>query len=210
MNSRLGRAVATVALCLAVAVALTGCAGSGGYYIKQRLPQDMAQVRKPAPGKSMVVFIRPGSYAYAIGINVFDGTKVVGHCRSNSYFQYECSPGKHIFGGAKENFAFVEADLLPDRIYYVKVAPSMGWWSSRVNMWPLYPGCPGGVWEDLPRWLARVAEVTLAPEMEAWERDNRDDIVQKYNAYYEPWSKMPDRNKLLPDHGLEEPIQPQE
>jgi hypothetical protein len=156
----------------------------------------------------MVVFIRPGSFGRAIGINVFDGTKVVGHCRSNSYCQYECSPGKHIFAGAKENFAFVEADLLPDRIYYIKTAASMGWWSARVNMWPLYPGCEGNVWDELPGWLANVSETELTPEMEVWERENREDIIGKYNEYYEPWSKMPERKRLLPEHGVTEPIQP--
>jgi hypothetical protein len=169
----------------------------------------MAQVEKPAPGMSKVVFIRPGILGSAIGINIFDGTKLVGHCRSNSYFQYECSSGKHIFAAAKENFSFVEADLLPDRIYYIKLGTAMGMWSARVNLWPLYPGCAGGVWNELPQWLANVTEVEMKPAAAEWEKDSYGAVIEKYNAYYEEWSKRPDRLKLLPEHGLAEPIQPQ-
>ncbi len=195
-------------LVLALASCLAACGGPARY-VERSVPGGLAQVEMPAPGMSRVVFIRPGSFGFAIGINVFDGTKVVGHCRSNSYFQYDCSPGKHVFAAGKENFTFLEAELLPDRIYYIKVSPSMGMWTARTNLRSLYPGCKGAAWEDLPRWLANVTVTSLTPEMEKWEQENRQQILEKYNSWYEPWLKDPDRRKVLPQYGQGGPIKPQ-
>jgi len=186
-----------------------GCAGSGEpLYYERSLPGGLAQVHKPSPGRSMVVFIRPGIYGGNIGINVLDGRKIIAQCRPNSYGQYECDPGKHVFAAIHENVAFVEADLLPDRIYYAKVSVNMGWWSARANLWPLYPGCEGNAWQDLPKWLANVSEVTLGPGMGEWEAENRESLDKKYNAFYGPWSAMANHKELRPEHGLTEPIPP--
>ena len=90
--------------------------------------------------KSFAVLIRPSSYSGTIGLNVFDGEKIIGHCYGQTYFYYECEPGVHIFASALENNAFMKATLLPGRIYYVRIAPLFGMAQLRTLIFPVYPG----------------------------------------------------------------------
>ena len=71
----------------------------------------------PAPGKSKVVFVRPGQFmGDGVVFGVHDGDRLIGVVPGSSYFVYDCEPGRHLFSSSMEDIAILEADLLADRI----------------------------------------------------------------------------------------------
>src|ERR1041384_4763146 len=105
-----------------------------------RAQKTVLDVKMPAPGKSKVVFVRPdweGMWHYTF--TVHDGERLIGNATEASFFEYECDPGDRLFSTSMENIAFLEANLLPDRIYYVKVLPAMGWATPKIHLVSLHP-----------------------------------------------------------------------
>ena len=73
---------------------------------------------RPSEGKALVNYVRPSRYRYEEKANVWDGAKLIGMSFGRQCFQYECEPGKHLFIAWLQYKSPVEADLLPNRIYY--------------------------------------------------------------------------------------------
>jgi len=86
--------------------------------------------------------VHPDTINDAIGLGaralrhfaVHDGERLIGRSSSATYFIYECDPGQRVFSFSFGNLDILNADLLPDRIYYVKVmAVAQAWgpaWSA--------------------------------------------------------------------------------
>jgi hypothetical protein len=53
---------------------------------------------------------------------------------------HECDPGKHEFASISEGGALLDAELLPDKIYYVQVAIHMGFGRARNHFEVVRPG----------------------------------------------------------------------
>ena len=163
------------------------------------------KIAMPAPGKAKVIFVRPGQFAgAAITFDVHDEDRLIGILPEGSFFEYECEPGRHIFSTSMENLTYLEADLLPDRIYYAKVSASMGAWIARVNMYSLHPGCAGDLWPKLPRILRSARQTTVTPT--AVEHDtkgaaNYSERLAKYRAQPQAKGEI-----ILPEHGQTSPI----
>ncbi|MFM2295784.1 MAG: hypothetical protein RLZZ350_2197, partial [Verrucomicrobiota bacterium] len=103
---------------LLLSIALfTGCNTTG-----MNGKRDATQVSLPTPGKAKVVFARFGNFGGGITFNVHDGSSLIGVLPGNSFFTYECEPGVHQFSSSMEDVAMLDANLLPDRIYYAKVS----------------------------------------------------------------------------------------
>ena len=100
--------------------------------------QSALVIQMPAPGKSKVVFIRPReNKRYELTYSVHDDDRLIGELASGYFFQFECEPGYHWFSTSMEDVAMLEATLLPDRIYYVRVSAAMGWVVPQVDMYSL-------------------------------------------------------------------------
>jgi len=105
---------------------------------------------KPSEGKALVNFLRPASVGGAVSITIWDGDKLIGVPRGKQTFQYECDPGQHLFISWAEFKSPVEAELLPDRVYYIVLRVSPGFWRLRLHQVPVHPGHP--LWEDALNW----------------------------------------------------------
>ena len=164
---------------------------------------EAMQIQMPAPGKSKVVFIRPGTLGSMLPFYVHDDDKLIGVLKANSYFVYECDPGNHLFSTSMEGVAMLDASLLPDRIYYAKVSAAMGVFVAEVNMYSLHPGCAGDLWRKLPTILPHLHE-TVASERGSLGSTNYIKRVQIYHKY----EYLPDqhREQILPEHGQLKPI----
>src|SRR6266576_4591731 len=118
----------------------------------------------PPPGKSKVVFIRPNPLYRDFSFDVHDQERLIGVLPYHSFFEYECNSGPHRFSATIENdLKVMEANLLPGRIYYVKIAARYGVFSPGVNMYSLYPGCVGDLWPQMPTILAELKETIVSP-----------------------------------------------
>lgn len=91
----------------------------------------------PPEGKSLVYFIRSSGTGALVNFKYFDGEKYLGKFSGKNYFIYECDPGEHVFWVASENRDFIEADLLPDRVYFIEARPTVGAFKSAVKLFPL-------------------------------------------------------------------------
>jgi hypothetical protein len=179
---------------------LAGCVTSNSNLVSEKLNPDFSL---PTPGHSKVIFMRPGHMAYAVHFGIHDGDTLIGRSSTSEYFAYECIPGHHLFSTSMDNLVYLDADLLPDRIYYVKVEAVMGWWIAAVKMTPLYPGCKEMKWEKLPHIAASLEQTTITDEQIAHDRKGIAGYLERLKSYQ-------DRKKgggtILPEYGQASPL----
>jgi hypothetical protein len=180
----------------------TGCASSYTRGRNSGLGLELA-----APGKSKVVFVRPGQFmGDGVDFNVHDGDRLIGVVPGSSYFVYDCEPGHHLFSASMEDIAIMEADLLADRIYYAKVSSQLGVWISRVNMYSLHPHCAGDLWPQLPKILADVKETIVTPAAVADDQRGAANYMKRLEKHLSEHQGNPNREQILPEHGQPQPI----
>ena len=174
---------------------VNGCASTGGSS-SLNLGPDFAM--PSSPGKSKVIFIRPGHFAYAVHYWVHDGKQLIGESSSSEYFAYECDPGHHVFSTSMDNLSFLDADLLPDRIYYVRVQAVMGMWIAGVKMSALYPGCPDINWRQMPKIVSKLEKTTINSNDMERDAKNIEGYMKRLKEYQD---KSRDGGKILPEYG---------
>jgi len=187
---------------LLVSMLVSGCAST-----TVTDPGKRADLWMPPPGKSKVIFIRPGKFTGLIGyinFGVHDEERLIGKLSNWSYFVYECDPGHHVFSTSMENLTFLDADLLPGRIYYVKVEAFVGSWSNETGMSPLYPGGHEIRWKKMPDLLAEVKRSTVTSQ--EVEHDLKG--AQAYTERLKKYQSDPEAYlaKILPEYGQTTPI----
>jgi hypothetical protein len=191
---------------LLATVLLNGCASTGDTEAGKsslKLGPDFAM---PAPGKSKVIFIRPGHFAFAVHYWVHDGQQLIGESSSSEYFAYECDPGHHVFSTSMDNLSFLDADLLPDRIYYVRVQAVMGMWIAGVKMSALYPGCRDINWPKMARIVSDLEKTTITSDDATRDAKNIEGYMKRLKEYQD---KDKDGGKILPEYGQTTPLSAQ-
>jgi hypothetical protein len=84
--------------------------------------RGIEEVVGPSPSMSQVCFFRTGEMLGTTGIAVLGDGELIGELKGKRFLAKEFSPGPHEFiAGSSGNMTFLEADLAPDRIYYVQV-----------------------------------------------------------------------------------------
>jgi hypothetical protein len=121
-----------------------GCATS-----VPKAPNVVARISRPPPGKALVNFHRPSSYAKSIGVPVFDvNGKMLADMRDASLFRIVCDPGETVFiswvqfVNWAEHATVIKADLAPDKIYDIMVDVAPAWVSANIVLTPLAKGDP--------------------------------------------------------------------
>ncbi len=181
---------------------LSGCAGSLKH---MQLVEPDAVQDSPSPGKSMVVFMRPSSFGFAIQSSVFDVTNgdpdLIGLVPSKNKVAHELEPGKHLFMAIGESADFMHADLAPDKTYYALVTPRMGAWKARFSLEPIKADRLGG--EQHEDWLNECKWIEKMDSAEEWAQINMISIQAKQKKYYPAWLKKPeaDQPRLDPEDG---------
>jgi hypothetical protein len=165
---------------LLAAVILSGCA-STGHQDAGTLALDLSM---PAPGKSKVVFIRPKSDVNALHFGVHDGERLIGRSSASTYFVYECDAGHHVFSSSFGNVGILNAELLPDRIYYVKVMGVLqSWGPAWVKMTALYPGGNGIDWAQMPNVLAELRKSIVSNDQVEHDRTGIEGYRERMKKY---------------------------
>ena len=127
----------------------TGCAGTSDYMRPTLAPLDAL----PPPGTAAVVFVRPSGWFYSVVMTILDDQgRFIGDSTADSCFAVPVPAGKHLFIGWAENTAALQADLAPGRVYFVEVAPRLGWWTARVQLLAVTPHSEQ--WGKLKEWVS--------------------------------------------------------
>jgi hypothetical protein len=210
MNSIL-KSIGLTALLVAAAL-MTGCNTS---YDVGKMMQGLHNknsalyVGMPVAGKAKVVFVRPPDAAKNCKYNIRDCDHLIGLLEPKSYCVYECTPGYHLFNCANEedSITVLDANLLPDRIYYVKIVSLGATGPSR--MYSLYPESAGNEWIRLLKLLPALARssVTAAEvEPDRQKSGGYQERIKKFRD--EHYLANPQRDQILPEHGQRRAVDP--
>ena len=188
--------IGVVVLLLAVA----GCAGRSKYM--QDVPEGQADY-VPEPGRTLVIFMRPSGFGFAIQSSVFDITdgepEFLGIVSAKTKIAHNADPGEHRYMVIGENASFLEADLLADRTYYSLVTPRMGVWKARFSLKPVHKfdltSAEFTQWYDGTRWVENT------PSSLTWAQEHMDGIKRKQEKYLPEWLIRTDKRALLPNDG---------
>lgn len=162
---------------------------------------DERPVTEPEPDEARIVFMRPSLYGGAIQASVFnttDGeTDFVGIASAQSAIETTVEPGRHHFMVVSEAADFMRAEVEGGRTYYAIVEPRAGF-SVRFSLIPVKAASSAEYTLDsaeFEQWREDMQRTRTTPEAEQWARDNRDDTLQKQEAYWEKWQSKPAADK---------------
>jgi hypothetical protein len=144
---------------------------------------DQEAKLKPSDGKAIVNFIRPSGYGKAAKATIWDGDKLIGVSFGEQRFQYECEPGKHLFLSWSEYKSPVEADLLPNRVYYVLIRIRTGWWRARMHLVPV--NTQHELWEKTLSWNSSLPNYSFDMQHLAVAENESKQKILDYLRYYE-------------------------
>jgi hypothetical protein len=156
----------------------------------------------PAPGRAVVVFVRPDGRAKFISSTIFDDLAPVAVLMQKTYAVYQTSPGKHRFMVVSEAADFMDADLEEGKVYFAWVADRMGAWRARFSLLPVTPH--DKKWKDLREWMSDsdAHRVALNAAGETWAQDNAPSIREKHDAYLPKWLAKNERPNLYAEDGI--------
>lgn len=187
---------------LVLALFISGCAGT----VKnmQIVPPDRI-VAEPEEGKSMVIFMRPSSFGFAVQSSVFEINEnypsLVGIVAAQAKVSYMVEPGEYLFMVIGESADFMSAELEANKTYFALVTPRMGAWKARFSLKPIHADELNTTqfqeWIDVTKWVEK------SPDSDNWASNNMTSIKEKQIKYYAKWIQKDeeDRPELLPQDG---------
>ncbi|HVP66817.1 MAG TPA: hypothetical protein VMT17_06100 [Anaeromyxobacteraceae bacterium] len=189
---------------LPVAMAFSaGCAGS----VKNmhEMPADTADPT-PAPGKALLVFLRPSGMGFAVQSSVFEvkdqRPELLGIVAAKKKVAWQADPGQHLLLVVGESGDFMIANLVAGRTYYALVTPRMGAWKARFSLKPVHKADLGT--QEFRDWWTSCTWVEMDQSSQEWAKGNLQSIQGTHSEYYPKWmEKAPaERPELLPDDGV--------
>ncbi|WP_108651734.1 hypothetical protein [Dongshaea marina] len=186
MKNKVYSRMSSVGLLCFSLLLLAGCAGT----VKHMKPVSSSQVSlQPEPGKSLLVFMRPSGMAFGIQSSVFEivqkKPELVGILAAKKKVVYALEPGKHLFMVVGESADFMSAELAPNKVYYARVTPRIGFWKARFSLAPVTPEQMKS--PEFKEWLQESEWVELTLDSQQWARENMPSIESKYHKYYPEW-----------------------
>jgi hypothetical protein len=195
-----------VSAIIVLSLFVSGCASSP-YYREDG--KSALNVEMPASGESKIIFVRAEQFiplaAKSVHYAIHDGDKLIGILGDSTYFVYECEAGHHFFSCAMQDISTLEGDLLPNRIYYVRVRPGSQS-VTFVEMNAVYPGCPKNLWAKLPAMLRDAKETVITPEAITHDKTGIENYHTHMNARLSEPSDYNSVEKILPEYGQTTPI----
>lgn len=192
---------------VALLFSFTGCATKSK--IMSSVPATEASYA-PAPGKALVVFLRPTNFGCAIQSSVHDitgnGNQFVGIVSAMTKIAYQSDPGERLFMVVGESADFMKATLLPDKVYYVVVNPRFGAWKARFSL------IAARKHEENPeKFIKRLQECQWVKNTDAsykWAEKNAPSINKKKEAYLPKWQARTDHEMdvLLATDGFDKAL----
>jgi hypothetical protein len=131
------------------------------------------------PNAALVVFVRPSGYASGVATTILDDQGAfLGDSIAGSQFAVLVPPGPHLFLAWAENTAPLVATVLAGRVYYVEVAPKLGFWTPRVHLLAINPRTDS--WRELSLWMSQSNQ--LIPDItagQAYLNERQADVAER-------------------------------
>jgi hypothetical protein len=102
-------------------------------FAQNNLKSGIQPFQKPNEGKSLVYIIKSGAGAL-VNFRAYLDNKLVGVLSSDNYVLVECEPGEHLFWAVSENRDYIEANLLPNKVYVLNAEGQMGAFVAGVSL----------------------------------------------------------------------------
>lgn len=176
-------------------VGLLLLAGLGGCQSSMMTRAD-GPASTPAPGKALIVFLRPSTFGGAIQSSIYDTHEgedtFIGIVSTKTKVAYEAEPGEHLFMVVAENADFMIAHLDAGKTYYALVSPRMGVWKARFSLLPIHNAADAKYSlqsDDFQKWTSRTDWMRTTPEALQWYREHAADIRNKKLDYLRKWDK---------------------
>jgi hypothetical protein len=107
-------------------------------FAQNNLKSGIQPFQKPNEGKSLVYIIKSGAGAL-VNFRAYLDNKFVGVLASENYLLVECDPGDHLFWAVSENRDYLQANLLPNKVYVLNAEGQMGMFVAGVSLNQLDP-----------------------------------------------------------------------
>ncbi len=186
---------------LVQAVMVLLLAGLAGCHSSMMVRTDGA-APVPAPGKALIVFLRPSSFGGAVQSSVYDtradADAFIGIVSAKTSVAYEAQPGDHLFMVIAENADFMIAHLDAGKTYYALVRPRIGVWKARFSLLPIHNRADAKYSlqsSDFAEWMQATAWVRLTAEAEQWYREHAADIHAKKLDHLRKWDTADPQQK---------------
>ena len=152
---------------------------------------------KPAPGKALLVIVRPSAMGGAIASSLYDApdgnTEFIGILGSHDKLAYQAEPGKHRFMVIGENADFMDADLEAGKVYYAVVRARPGMWKARFSLLPIHAKSSDKYnleSTDFKDWVKNSGWIEQDSTAQAWFTEGKSDIEEKKADYLKKWNVM--------------------
>ncbi len=106
-------------------------------FAQNNLNSGIQPFQKPNEGKSLVYIIKSGA-GVLVNFRAYLDDKFVGILSSENYVLVECEPGNHLFWATSENRDYIEANLLPKKVY----ERSKKFFNGKLRYFSLKSQCP--------------------------------------------------------------------
>jgi hypothetical protein len=187
-----------------VVLAMLGLASCAARHFEAT--DEVGVVPKPSPGKAMVVFLRPSNVSFNADFRAYDGSTLLGVVGARTYLPYEADPGKHVFGAVSfsvnliDDYYLLDAELAPDRTYYVLARPIYAWAHTLVVLEPLHPAHEH--WPLLGEWMGQCRRSAMTNAAASWEQANAERIARKRDEATVEWRTKPDKYLMKASDGV--------
>lgn len=189
----------SLSMVLAAATLAAAPALASDKYIKNK-DKPFDEARRPPAGKVLVYFARPQLMGAAVKVKLFADGEFLGIISSEGFVPWEGEPGEHEFIAEAENAGFLEANLAPDKIYFVQVAIHMGAMKARTHFEVARPGSEA--LEEITKKHGQLRLITTTDDGRAWVIEEKQDIdktIAKFRAKGEEFEY------LKPEDGWDSP-----
>lgn len=157
--------------------------------------------RMPPPGKALIYFVRTQNFGGAISVQLVADGKPLSWTRRKTFVAHECDPGKHEFASISEGGALLDAEVLPERIYYVQLAIHMGFGRARSHFEVIRPGSEA--MDEFRKTKHDLRGITTTPEGLEWYEKNRKEVEDTIARERKDAEEI---EILRPEDGVEKPL----
>jgi hypothetical protein len=137
------------------------------------------KIPPPSPGKSVVYFARTSGMGALINFTYCDSASLIGRFYGPAYIRYECDPGHHLFWARSENRDYVEADVAPDKVYFILADVGMGAVKASVDLIPLNPAKDTKDMERIMKLIDKQYNRTPTEEQLRADREELAPVIER-------------------------------
>ncbi len=188
------------------------------------IPHDVKQsteslTQKPSRGEATVVFVRASKLMSGLPLALHDGEKIIGVVKGGNCAVYSASPGKHIFDAfikkgagmdGRNRYMFIDADLAPNRTYYILVRPYVIYFAGVfTDLEPIRNG--NEHWNNLPDWLSKCSVTEVNEKTLSWDEKMAAKNKKIRATDDEGWRRKDEervKKAIKPQDGVKSPVMP--